>query len=382
MYPSENVSVDMKPPRLKFFLILVLMTISLFAPANMASPVDEGTMGAVPFINQYADITKEIIHIVPDEKFQTARFQIEYQIRASRPGIRIPLLFYASEYREDFKIRLDDTPVTLQEVPQQYEKLAGTPFEDFGYFFHEKVGNEIPGVNIAESPTTGFVVTIGDLKFFDVDFSEGPHTLNVEYTADQWIDRSDWIRKRNFRYALSPAKYWKSFGSLEITVDASQFKKKISTNLGKPTLGTLDSIATWSFTTLPVEVVQINYNPEVSWMASRLIYLEPEGLSLFFAILLVGLHLLLMRRFRKKYASKRFSWVMITGSLLVPLLVLIGFILSYYLIDASIGEEAGRYHGYEILVIIFYPVILPVYWPIMWWIDKTWSKKLLEPSRG
>jgi hypothetical protein len=45
--------------------------------------------------------------------------------------------------------------------------------------------------------------------------------------------------------------------------------------------------------------------------------------------------------------------------------------ISYELIDYSIGEEAGNYHGYTFLVIILYPLLLPIYWVIMWLADKT-----------
>ena len=61
---------------------------------------------------------------------------------------------------------------------------------------------------------------------------------------------------------------------------------------------------------------------------------------------------------------------MIAGSLLIPLAILIFYIGAYDIIDDLIGEDAGRYHGYTFLAIALYPLILPVYFFVMWLVDK------------
>jgi len=69
--------------------------------------------------------------------------------------------------------------------------------------------------------------------------------------------------------------------------------------------------------------------------------------------------------------------MVILGSLVVPLLILFFHMLSYFIIDWSIGEEASRRHGYTFLILFLYPLLLPVYWFIMWWIDRSMKRSLL-----
>ncbi len=43
---------------------------------------------------------------------------------------------------------------------------------------------------------------------------------------------------------------------------------------------------------------------------------------------------------------------------------------SFGIIDNLIGAEAGRDHGYVFLSFIFYPLIVVVYFLVMWAIEK------------
>jgi len=198
---------------------------------------------------------------------------------------------------------------------------------------------------------------------------KGAHSIRVEYIAESWSDRSDWVTEYSFRYALAPAKYWKSFGELEITLDAKNFSKKLETNLGDPLQGDLETVATWKFSGIPTEMIHVAYIPELSSTAKTLMTFGPQGLTYIFAGVLVSIHLLLMYLFRKRNPSARFSWVMITGSILVPLIVLIGYILSYGIIDASIGKDAAGRHVYTFMALLLYPAIMPFYLLLMWLID-------------
>ena len=352
-------------------LTIILFLIGRLCFANMASPIHEGTWTARPFISQYVDILKENILIVPDDKFETAQFKIEYHIKADRSGVQIPLLFYASEFKENFKIWIDDREIKLKQVPETYKKLEGTPFNDFAYFFDTKNRSETKRVLIEDSPSGGFYVSIDDLKFFETDLTEGNHIIRVEYVANKWIDRSDWVKEYSFRYALSPAKYWKSFGRLEITIDASRFDGNITTNIGAPTTGDLHSNGIWTFTSIPTEVLQISYTPCITPTAHTLLKISPTGLTLLLSIILILLHFISIRIYRKANPNKRFSWTMIVGSVIVPFLALFGYMYTFDIIDTAIGQEASRYHGYTFLIILLYPILLPMYWTIMWLVDKT-----------
>ncbi|MDW7691725.1 hypothetical protein R9C00_16730 [Flammeovirgaceae bacterium SG7u.111] len=358
-------------------ILLTILTILLSLPcwANMASPIQEGTWAATPFISKYVDILREKIHITPDRDFRTAKFTIEYHINAGRSGEQIPLLFYASEFKESFKVWVDGVEINLSTVPEAYTELEGTPFSDFGYFFETKGWSDTKQVHIENFPSGGFYVSIDDLKFFETDLAEGNHLIKVEYVAEQWVDRSWWVKEYSFRYALSPAKYWKSFGELEITLDASGTNRNFVANIGQPTKGDLASTAVWTFSALPTEVLIISHIPEMNAKASMLLAISPTGLAAIFAVILMLFHFLAMWLFRKTNSEKRFSWVMIIGCLAIPFAALVAYIFSFGIIDDAIGPDAGNYHGYTFMVIVYYPILLAVYWLFMWLVDRQMAKR-------
>ena len=360
----------------KILLTIFTFFICLPSIANMASPIRGGTKTSSPFISQHVNITHENILIIPDEKFETAQFIIEYHIHAEKAGKQIPLLFYALDFLGEFRVWLDGQEIPLRQVPEAYEKLEGKPFIDFKHLFQNEYGEYTKHIHIDYSPSNGYYLSINDLKFFETDLAAGDHTIKVEYIASCWTDDSNWVRESSFRYTLSPAKYWKSFGTLNITLDASRFDGKLNTSLRRmPATGDMDSVASWTFSSLPTEVLQISYVPEVNTTAKTLIAISPEGLTGIFAIVLILLHFLAMRAFRKHYPTKRFSWVMIVGSILVPFLAYLAYLYSFEIIDSTIGEHASRYHGYTFLAIIYYPFVLAVYWPVMWLVDRTMVRK-------
>jgi len=128
-----------------------------------------GSNNASPFISQYVDILSENILIIPDSSFTRTYFKITYNITVTKAGVRIPLLFYASEFSSDFKVYVDGQEVKLTKTPIAYKKLEGTPAADFDYLFETGYHGE-KKVVIWEQPSSGFVVTLRDLKFFETTF--------------------------------------------------------------------------------------------------------------------------------------------------------------------------------------------------------------------
>ena len=120
------------------------------------------------------------------------------------------------------------------------------------------------------------------------------------------------------------------------------------------------------------------YKPEPNPYAKILLTFGPEGLAAVYGIFLFLLHLKFITCYRKSNRQKRFSWVVILGSILVPFFILLFFIYSYSIIDFVIGKDASQRHGYIALIIIFYPIILPFYWVLMWLIDKRIKYKMLH----
>ena len=166
---------------IKILLAILIACISLPSQANMASPIIEGSLSFSPFISQHVNITHENILIIPDEKFETARFVIEYHIHAEQSGNQIPLLFYAIDFLNDFRVWLNGEEIQLSQVPEAYEVLQGTPFADFDYFFENNGTSSTRQVHIEESSSRGFYLNIDDLKFFETDLTEGNHIIRVEY---------------------------------------------------------------------------------------------------------------------------------------------------------------------------------------------------------
>lgn len=348
--------------------LLVFFLSPFFALANMASPIQEGSWIGTPFVNERMEIVREELFIQPQADFKLAEFQIKYHIQTEIDGAQVPLLFFAADYQSDFQVWLDGNPVNLKQVPASYTELEGTIFSDFDYLFAGE--EEYISYNLKDSAASHFYVRLDDLKFFEVDLEAGQHLIEVHYTADEWIDYSDWVKKYSFRYVLSPAKYWKSFGGLEITLDASQVTQSLSTNLGTPGRGDLTTKAYWQFDQLPVEVVHIKLEPPMPALAKFLLAISPLGMTLFLAVPLVLLHYFAIRKHRLRRPDLRFSWVLNLGSMLLPFLVLVFYVYSYTLIDMAIGMHASNYHGYKVFMIFLYPFVFPVYWLLMWLVER------------
>jgi hypothetical protein len=343
----------------------------------MASPIWEGTFSSSAFSSRDIDILKEKIYLKIDKNFSTAFYRIEYFIRTDSNGRQIPLLFHAKDYKGDFKVWVDNQEVKLLDIPGEYKTTANSPFTNFSNSFRQPSRNGEPEtVEIYWQKNAGIVYALNDLKYFETDLSKGEHVIRVEYTANVWTDKSDWVKEYSFRYSLSPAKHWKSFGSLEIILDASDFNSALTTNLGQPTNGRLDSISVWNFSKLPSDYFEMIYKPEISAFAKTLIAISPFGLTLIFALFIALLHLISIKKYRKSQPTRKYSWVVIVGSLIIPFFILISYMVSFGIIDSVIGDEAGRYHGYTFLVIGLYPLLMPVYWTIMWLADKKIKERI------
>jgi hypothetical protein len=335
----------------------------------MASPWKEGTWNGSPFINQYVDILNEKIAVEINEKFDEALFKIEYSIETSKDGIKIPLLFIAMDFKKDFKIWVDGVPKTLEVFAHEYDsKLDSNRTKDFNYFLDEN-----GDVTIWWNKSNGTVQNLNALKYFEVDLPKGKHLIQIEYVATPWILSEGWVKEYHFRYSLSPAKYWKSFNKLEVELN-NKSTKQITTRLaGQPQIQK-EAVLKWEFDSLPTETFEIIYIPPVNNKAAILISIGPYRLSLIVLFLCVLVHFFLAKWYRKK-SSKKYSWVIILGSILSPFIMYLSYVYSYVWIDSLIGEEAVKNHGYEVLVIIFYPINLAIYLAIAWQVDKYWLRK-------
>lgn len=360
---------------MKRLLSIFIILLQTQVYANMANPSIQGTLGVQPFVSNYVDVIHEDLFIKTDKNFEYATFNVKYHINSSKDGLQIPFLFYASEFWDSFSVKIDGKEVSTNDISYDFKAPENTKFKDFSYFFESSSHHDFSSVLIEDIPNGGFYVSLQHMIYFETDISKGKHVIEVNYRATKWTDARSSVNEYSFRYALSPVKYWKSFGTLNIKIDATDFNKNLSTNLGQPKIGDLNSKAEWEFNQLPTEILQINYNPKISKTAQILINITPSGLAYITGGILAILHLLIIFWYRKTNPSRRFSIAVIIGSILTPLLFLISWINYYGVINSYIGDHAGITHGYTFLALSLYPVITPIYWLIYWFIDKRIKKK-------
>lgn len=341
----------------KFILALsVALLISTGGHANMASPILYGTTSGAPFLSKYVDIQHEKINIKIHEGFHGASYNITYNISANKAGAHIPFLFHAADYKESFSVKVDGEAITLKELPEYYNELKDSSLNGFDYFFNP--GGELIEINQEIQNTID--VSLRDLLYFEANIDSGNHLIEISYEALPWIDRSGWINSYSFRYSLSPAKYWKSFNKLTVTIDATDLKENITTNLDSTTLN--GNTHTISFNTIPQDIMMINFSPKTSGFANFLISLSPLGIALIGGFILFLLNLFWI----KKHPLNKWSTPMILGLVLVPILFTLIWMFSYTIIDSAIGEYASGFHGYSTFFVIFtLPISIIVYWIIL-----------------
>ncbi len=354
-------------------LTLLLFIFTPFAYANMASPIIEGTMSSSAYSSKDINILEEYILIKIDKEFKTAKFIVEYTIKSDHSGKQIPLLFYAKDYKDSFLIWVDNQQITIQDIPEKYTNFENSPFSGF-----KNLNNS---VTIYWNKNFGYIYQLNQLKYFETNITKGVHKVRVEYVANVWTNKSGWIKKYSFRYSLTPAKFWKSFGKLNITVEQEGTIKQLSSNIGEPIETKYLNKNNWKFTKLKDEFLEFSYSPKVNPIANVLIIVQPLGLAIIAWAILFILHIFYTYKFRKLYVNKKYSLVVIIGSLLIPILIFLSYLYSYDLIEYVIGEEAGRHHGYTFYIWMYYPVITAMYWRTIWILDNEKKSKLTTEKK-
>ncbi|MFN3404267.1 MAG: hypothetical protein ACK40G_09260 [Cytophagaceae bacterium] len=353
-------------------LIVFLLLNPLLLLANMANPIVQGTISGRPFVNKYVDIIHEDLYIKLDKDFKFVEFNVKYHINSSEEGISIPFIFYAFSFLDSFSVKIDGKEISSP-VYSKFKEAGNGKFRDFAYYF-EMANTRTLTVNVSETISYNINLTEKDMIYFEADISKGNHVIEVAYRSYWWEDRWGPVKKYGIKYILAPARYWKSFGTLNVTVNASSGKQNLKTNIGAPHLGRIDSIATWNFNEMPVDVLEINTIPEVNSTARLLLRIGGRNIIYFAGVILFIIHLVLVYLYRKRYKAIKHSIAVIVGSILAPLIFVLLPVSYEYLLDYFIGEHASGNHGYNILMIFLYPIILPLYWIIIRLIDKRFKE--------
>ncbi|MDB5256632.1 MAG: hypothetical protein JWM14_1327 [Chitinophagaceae bacterium] len=358
----------------RLFLILLLFY-SCNGLANMADPVRPGTMGKVPFTSEHISIDKENITIIPYGNFSSAQFIVEYYINADEESAAVPLVFYASDFEKDFKVWVDEKLINTQPIPNFLHSSLNKNYRHLAAHFSHP---DIEATFINDHSSDQLTTVESDLKYFEIPISIGKHIIRVAYTANYWVDNSFRIREFSFRYALSPAYQWKSYGDLKITLDARNLNEEyqhIYTNLKTPDEGSVNAVAKWHYKEIPVDVMMIQCKEYHPWFIRALVYLNP----LFFMLILSGglifWHVIKIALNRKTNTKNTISKIALYGSIALPLIVLLT-VIFYNELLASLTHSND---GYFFLILFAYPFLMPCYlfiiWLYDWGLQINYSKK-------
>lgn len=353
--------------------LLLLLLQTLGSLANMASPIHPGARQGTVFSSRNVDILHETIRIEIGSDITRARYHIEYLLR-SPEGMQIPLLFVAKDLEDSFKVWVDGQRQPVLPVPEQYNVRIPQLFDGFeGTLGGDR--NPINTTDIVWGPDESMLYRPDELQYFETALSKGEHRITVSYEARAWEDVSDWLTKYSHCYSLSPARHWRSFGQLDIYLKAAfPDDIRLMTNLGRPAGS--DSLSHWHFNQLPADYINIELLPQANSTARMLMDSPPGGFMGIAALLLTSLHLYALYRFRKRYPYRKYSWVLILGSFIVPFLILASYVEAFPLIDFMIGPYASGRHGYTFLIYVFYPFLLIIYFLLLWMADRMIQKRL------
>ena len=348
----------------KYLLAFAALFVSFTLLGNMASPLRIGSVGGQTFITRNVDVLQEEISIRPDSIFETAFIKVIYLIRSDSSGVSIPLVFHAENYGGGMQITFDDQLIDpLNYLPLPYNHLEALGLDTLS---KEVVIKWDEDIYLHEG--------VEDLKYFELNISPGTHRIVITYTADAWVDRSDWVKERSIYYALAPLAYWKSAGEVKVNLDYSAiatFVDEVDVNLESPEEDDQAAqVRTWTLQGAEQALLALSYKPPLSKLSQFLIGLSPFGMACVVAIVLLLLHFWLIYRSKDQSSATR-KWVLYAGVLSVSILVFAAFIYAYALIDYTLGPHASIYHGYVGLTIIFVPFGMILHAVIAYWYAKT-----------
>jgi hypothetical protein len=328
----------------KKILLSILMLSANIAIANMGSPEPYGgALGGRPFVNKYVDIRNEKLNITIDQQFDYAAIDAIYYIESQMDGIKIPLLFYASEYEKNFNVTVDGKKVEVMPIPDDYYIVEGTKFNDFAKAFRQYKHGGVPKDEalIKISPEEAIYSQLNEFKYFETDIPKGKHVIEVTYEAHKWIDRTNYLNEYSIRYDLSPAKQWRSYAQLELTINNLGYRGNIKTNIGKPYYGSLDSTAKWKINEIPDDIILVTTKPHIAWWIRIVLFLDPLGIWIILILFILFLHYKLIKYLYIHKLQKKYKWLMFPAIAFIPVIVFLALIYYDKFALSLLGEHAG-----------------------------------------
>lgn len=280
--------------------------------ANMASPIFEGTRSSSMIISRDVDVLSESIHIRADKTFKLADFDIVYNIKSDHSG-KLPLMFLALDYEGDFVVKVDGKLISFNQLSD-----TGALAKRLG--INDSLMDQKGNVHIRLYNNSEDLFQLNQLLYFEPFINKGLHTIEVSYKAKFWSNSGTEIVRKEFRYSLTPAKFWRSFGHLSVTYDNSNFIQPVTWNLDTQKTSESKRILKAEFSKLPSEFILITYEPVLK--SSE--YISVRSANYLSGILFIILLAFLLYRvilFRK--GDRKWHIVILSiGFLLLPILIL------------------------------------------------------------
>jgi len=356
----------------RILLLSVLIISSISISANMSSPWQKGDPTSDAYSSKDIDILHESLNIKFID-FQTAKFTVIYRIKSDRAGKQIPLIFdtmsesYA--WKDLFHVWVDENEVSVLKIPSTYE-------DEMVLTWLDSLDNHLL-YSKENAPNM-----IG-LKYFEVDLPEGEHIIRVEYTAQSGVYSGNPIKEYTLNYNLAPARFWRSFGGLDIEIDKTGLEGTFEIEIPEIGWNLTEPVTHLYFSEIPADEFTIKCTPKVNPIARLVIAISPDIVFfiLFFLliILIIALHIHMVFKYRAKYPNKRYSPFAIAGSFIVPVICCLIAVLSLLIVDAILGQYSTFSRS---VVYIFYALVvfcliaLPFYLILIVLLDRYKKNKL------
>lgn len=337
----------LKNVNLKTRFLFLIILIPFLVYGNMAKPYFDGDYPTSIYGSKECDVIKENIFInlvkIEDNLFE-ANYTIEYYIN-SYSNQSFPLVFFGINLKN-----VKSVVVNGNDTDFINSKLSKTQ-----QLFYDKLDS--------------LLVNSNELISFNASLQKGTNKIILEYSASLGFNTYGFITNNDIKYSLYPSKFWKSFGEVNIELNADDKIEIISSNIGDYV--TDGKFFKWKIKSIKHENIEIRFRRSINLLSKGLLYMQPLGISSFFLLILVALHLWGLKQ---KHLYKKFNYSLKLGNIFVPLLFYFFYFISYWLIDLTLGQKNSR-HGYVFLIIFTLPFFWVIYSLLMYIFDRIFKKK-------